>query len=66
MIASALIAKVMEWELRKRMQAQLFKKRQFGFAFNQVRVGINLLLQKDPYFLKVIQGIFRTFYDYYS
>lgn len=46
------------------MQVQLFKKREFGFAINQVRASIALLLQEDSYMINIIGEISKNMFNF--
>ena len=54
LILSEIVAHAVEWEIRRKMQLELFKKREIGYALNQVRVSLGKLFQEDRGYLLTV------------
>lgn len=45
LVLSEMVSLAVEWEVRRNIQFELFKKRDIGFAANQVKRSLNMLFQ---------------------
>jgi len=59
---SELMAVGVEWEIRQKMQLQLFRKKETGYALNQVKFSLNRLLQGDKGYLNGVAKLIEEYY----